>query len=109
MILEILGISTLLIYIGQKLNRKFKYYVMYTWFLTLMFCIISIPLPKMLLKGKNTKNGLWPCGINLFIIKRIFDIEIEITGLENMCKNGSVILLNHQSVVDCGGTVYISL
>lgn len=68
-----------------------------------MFWITPLHIPIMLFRGRDVRNGVLPCYVNLWVLKWVFNIEFVVTGLENICKTETVMLLNHQSVVDCGG------
>lgn len=107
MSLLIIGVILFLIYIGQKFNKTFQFHILINLFLFFMFWITPLHIPIMLFRGRDVRNGVLPCYVNLWVLKWVFNIEFVVTGLENICKTETVMLLNHQSVVDCGGKLWI--
>jgi 1-acyl-sn-glycerol-3-phosphate acyltransferase len=66
-----------------------------------------LPIPFWILNGRSKQNGTFVAASNVTLADLLLDIKIEVEGFENI-KFPSVVVLNHQSLLDFIGDNLIS-
>lgn len=80
-------------------SRVVRFYTKWTVFIVWATLSACLPIPLMLLRPKHWKNALFPAR-SLRVLSRLFGIRMEVSGTENIVPTGSVVLVNHQSLLD---------
>ena len=80
-------------------SRVVRYYTRWVVFAIWSTFSACLPIPFMLLKPLHWSNALYPAR-GLRVLSKAFGVRMEVSGVENVVPSGSVMLLNHQSLLD---------
>ncbi|KAF5280655.1 hypothetical protein FQA39_LY05303 [Lamprigera yunnana] len=93
-------LTTMLLTIVWSVSSMARYYLKFSIFILSSLIFATVPIPIMLLRPRDSKNGLIPAKC-LSMCTWILGLKYEVKGLENIVKgSGCVVLINHQSAID---------
>lgn len=96
----VLGCVMALLLILCTISSVARYHIKFTVYIIVCLICATAPMPLMLLKPFDPRNGLIPAGL-LRLFARVVGVRWQVRGLENVDNNrGAVVLLNHQSAID---------
>ncbi|XP_017774837.1 PREDICTED: 1-acyl-sn-glycerol-3-phosphate acyltransferase alpha [Nicrophorus vespilloides] len=96
-----LAVVWMLLILAWKVSSVARFYIKFSIYAVVSFVSATCPIPLMLLRPKSSKNALFPAAALSCCAKYVLGLDIKIKGKENIVEgSGSVVLINHQSVVD---------